>query len=71
VRDIIAGVVLIGIGLAFGGSVFLGDFSLTSIFFDGLGLFFIVKGIVAINRAKREAASPSTPAPPPTANRPR
>ncbi|MGH7520895.1 MAG: hypothetical protein ACREMI_06425 [Gemmatimonadales bacterium] len=62
-RDIIAGVVLIGIGLAFGGSVFLGDFSLASVFFDGLGLFFIIKGIVAINRAKREAAPP--PAAPP------
>lgn len=69
-RDIIAGVVLIAIGLAFGGSVFLGDFSLTSIFFDGLGLFFIIKGIVAINRAKREAASQPA-APPPPASRPR
>jgi hypothetical protein len=70
VRDILAGVVLIGIGLAFGGSVFLGDFSLASIFFDGLGLFFIIKGIVALNRAKREAASQPTPPPPPAA-RPR
>jgi hypothetical protein len=71
VRDILAGVVLIGIGLAFGGSVFMGDFSLASIFFDGLGVFFIIKGIVAINRAKREAASQSTPTPPPPASRPR
>lgn len=63
-RDILAGVVLIAIGLAFGGSVFLGDFSLTSIFFDGLGMFFIIKGIVAINRAKREAASQPPPPPP-------
>lgn len=69
-RDIIAGVVLIGIGLAFGGSVFLGDFDLASIFFDGLGVFFIIKGVVAINRAKREAASQPTPPPPPAA-RPR
>lgn len=68
-RDIIAGVVLIGIGLAFGGSVFLGDFDLASIFFDALGVFFIIKGIVAINRAKREAAS--QPPPPPPVARPR
>lgn len=56
-RDIVAGLVLIAIGLAFGGSVFMGDFSLTSIFFDGLGLFFIIKGAVALSRAKRDASS--------------
>jgi hypothetical protein len=28
-RDIIAGAVLIGIGFAFGGSIFLGDFSIS------------------------------------------
>lgn len=33
-RDIITGVVLIGIGFAFGGSVFLGDFSPMNIVFD-------------------------------------
>lgn len=47
-RDIIAGVVLIGIGLAFGGSIFLGDFSLFNLFFDGLGTFFIIKGLVTV-----------------------
>jgi hypothetical protein len=54
VRDIFAGVVLIAIGLALGGSIFRGDFSLSSIFFDGLGLFFIVKGILHMVRAKRD-----------------
>jgi hypothetical protein len=35
VGDIIAGVVLIGIGLAFGGSVFTGNPGLLDYFFDG------------------------------------
>jgi hypothetical protein len=54
-RDILTGVVLIAIGFAFGGSVFLGDFSLLNIFFDGLGLFFIIKGLVAIRKSKQSA----------------
>lgn len=51
--NIIAGLVLIGIGLAMGGSVFRGDFSITSLFFDGLGLFWIARGIMGMvgNRA--------------------
>jgi len=53
-RDIIAGVILIGIGFAFGGSVFLGDFSLPSILFDGLGLFWIGKGSLRIWQEKRQ-----------------
>ncbi len=52
-RDIITGAILIGIGLAFGGSVFLGDFSLFNLFFDGLGTFFIVKGLVGIYKGKQ------------------
>ncbi len=44
--NIIAGVVLIGIGFVMGSSVFMGDFTLFNIFFDGLGLFFIGKGIM-------------------------
>ena len=51
-KDIIAGVVLIGIGFAFGGSVFLGDFSLTSILFDGLGTFWIVKGAIGLYKER-------------------
>jgi len=53
-RDIIAGVVLIVIGLAMGGSIFRGDFSLFSLFFDGLGLFWIGKGVLGIFRARSE-----------------
>lgn len=55
-RDIIAGVVLIAIGFVFGGSVFLGDFSITSIIFDGLGVIFIIMGLVKILRNRQPAA---------------
>jgi hypothetical protein len=70
VRNIVAGVVLIAIGLIRGDSVFLGDFSILPIIFDALGVFFIIKGVAGINRAKREGAS-QPPAPPPPASRPR
>jgi hypothetical protein len=53
VRDIITGAVLIGIGLTFGGSIFLGDFSLVNLIFDGLGTFFIAKGLIGVARSKR------------------
>lgn len=43
--NIIGGVVLIGIGLAIGESIFLGQITLLSVFFDGLGVFWIGKGI--------------------------
>lgn len=56
--SIIAGVVLIAIGLVFGGSVFRGDFSITSILFDGLGVFFIIRGIVRVMR-NRQAPPPA------------
>ena len=55
--SIIAGVVLIGIGFAMGGSIFTGDFELWNIFFDGLGLFWIVKGIIQIYRKRKQAGS--------------
>ena len=50
VGDIIAGVVLIGIGLVFGGSVFTGNPGLLDYFFDGLGVFWIGKGIYRLVR---------------------
>jgi hypothetical protein len=49
-RDIIGGAVLIGIGFALGGSIFMGDFGLINIFFDGLGLFWIGKGVLGMVR---------------------
>ena len=54
-RDLITGAVLIGIGFAFGGSVFLGDFSLLNIIFDGLGVFFIVRGLIQISKNRQSA----------------
>jgi len=53
-NDIIAGLVLIGIGFALGGSIFLGDFSPVSIIFDGLGIFWIVKGVIKIRKSKQQ-----------------
>jgi hypothetical protein len=50
VKDIMAGVVLIGIGFLFGGSIFLGNPGLLDYFFDGLGLFWIGKGIYRLVR---------------------
>lgn len=54
-RDIIAGAVLIGIGFAFGGSIFLGNFSLFNLFFDGLGTFWIAKGVYGLMKARSDA----------------
>jgi len=48
------GVVIIAIGLLWGTSVFRGEFTLLSIVFDALGVFWIVRGFVSIYRAKRE-----------------
>jgi hypothetical protein len=56
-KSIIAGLVLIGIGFAMGGSVFKGDFDLWNIFFDGLGLFWIVKGSIQIYRNRNRDSS--------------
>lgn len=44
-QDMFWGAVIIGIGLFMGGSIFLGDFSLINVFFDGLGMIFIGKGV--------------------------
>jgi len=48
VRDIISGVVLIGIGMAYGGSVFTGNPTAIDWFFDGLGIFWVGKGLYHI-----------------------
>ena len=47
-QDIFWGVVIIGIGLAMGGSIFMGEFTLINFFFDGLGVFFIGKGALSM-----------------------
>ena len=51
--NIIAGVVLIGIGLALGESIFLGQITLLSVFFDGLGLFWLGTGVLGIVRERQ------------------
>ena len=62
-QDIFWGVVIIAIGIVMGGSIFLGQFTLFNIFFDGLGLFFIGKGAVSMMGAKDESlAAPAKPA---------
>ena len=50
IKDIIAGVVLIGIGLVLGGSIFLGTADALDVFFDCLGLFWIGLGIYKMIR---------------------
>ena len=47
-QNIIAGVVLIAIGLFMNSSIFFGDFTLFNIFFDGLGIVFIGKGLLGM-----------------------
>ncbi|HTI05398.1 MAG TPA: hypothetical protein VL549_08785 [Gemmatimonadales bacterium] len=63
-RDIFWGAVIIAIGLVRGDSVFLGNFGILSILFDALGAFFIVRGIVRMQRARQAAAA--VPPPPPS-----
>ena len=48
--DIIAGVVLIGIGFVVGGTVFMGDATWLDYCFDGLGVFWIGSGIFKMVR---------------------
>jgi hypothetical protein len=55
-RDILTGAIIIGIGfVGFGGSVFLGNFSIVNIIFDGLGVFFVVKGLLTVIKSKQAA----------------
>lgn len=55
-QDIVWGLVIIAIGVFMGGSVFLGDFSLINIFFDGLGVFFIGKGSFSLMNQRAETS---------------
>ena len=67
-KSIFWGAVIIAIGLVRGDSVFRGDFSAIPIFFDALGVFFIIRGLVSIYRAKQQEAAvpPAAPTPPAT-----
>lgn len=59
-QHIFWGVLIISIGLYLGSSIFLGDFSPLSFVFDGLGLFWIGKGGLAMYRSRNAAPSPSS-----------
>ena len=50
-RDMVGGAVLIAIGLAFGGSVFLGNPGALDWVFDVLGVFWLCRGVYAISTA--------------------
>ena len=52
-QDIFWGAVIIGVGLLLGESIFLGEVSLISVVFDGLGLFFVGKGVLAVYRQRQ------------------
>ncbi|HEX9217683.1 MAG TPA: hypothetical protein VF864_11975 [Gemmatimonadales bacterium] len=68
-KSIFWGAVIIAIGLLRRDSVFRGDFNVVSIVFDALGVFFIIRGLVAMYQAKQqEAALPPAAPPPPTAS---
>ncbi len=45
IRDIVGGLVLIGIGFAYGGSIFMGTADVIDWAFDLLGTFWLAKGI--------------------------
>ena len=66
-KSIFWGAVIIAIGLVRGDSVFRGDFGVLSILFAALGVFFIIRGLVSIYRAKQQegALPPVAPPPPP------
>jgi hypothetical protein len=63
---ILGGLGVIAIGLLLSDSVLLGDFTIRSILFDALGVFFIIRGFVSMYRAKQQEAMSAPPAPPPT-----
>ncbi|HEX5136185.1 MAG TPA: hypothetical protein VFY93_04375 [Planctomycetota bacterium] len=56
IRDLVGGATLIGIGLLFGGSIFTGNPSALDWMFDGLGVFWIAKGVYQIATAKSTAS---------------
>jgi len=44
-QNLVTGAVLIAIGIFMDSSIFFGDFTLFNLFFDGLGILFIGKGV--------------------------
>ena len=70
-KSIFWGAVIIAIGLVRGDSVFRGDCSAIPIIFDALGVFFSIRGLVSIYRAKQQEQAMPPAAPPPAAPPPR
>ena len=70
-KNIFWGAVIIAIGLAVHESVFRGDFTVRSIIFDAIGVFFIIRGLISIYRAKRHEQPMPPAAPPPAPPLPR
>jgi hypothetical protein len=59
-QNIFWGAVIIAIGLFNGQSVFLGEFGVLNLIFDGLGLFWIGRGVFALVGGRGSAdAGPS------------
>ena len=54
------GALIIAIGLFNGRSVFLGDFSVLSVLFDALGLFWIGRGVLDVRRARIAPEAPDS-----------
>jgi hypothetical protein len=54
-QNLFWGALIIAIGLTFGQSVFYGDFSVLNLLFDGLGLFWIGKGVASLLRRDKPA----------------
>ena len=70
-KSIFWGAVIIAIGLVRGDSVFRSDFGVISIVFDAIGVFFIIRGLVSIYRAKQQEQAMPPAAPPPAPPPPR
>ena len=56
-RDLVGGTVLIGIGFLFGSSVFTGNPTILDWVFDGLGTFWIAKGIYLLSTSRSNASA--------------
>jgi len=70
-KSIFWGAVIIAIGFAMHESVFRGDFTVRSIIFDAIGVFFIIRGMISIYRAKQQEQAMPPAAPPPAPPPPR
>lgn len=56
--DIFWGLLIIAIGLFAGQSILQGDFSPLSFIFDGLGFFWLGRGIFGLNKKKQQQTRP-------------